>query len=55
MTFQEVLAQGIDQLQREQRRSYRALKHQFDIDDNYIEVLKEDLVYSKRLAVDESE
>ena len=41
MTFQNVLAQVIDWLQREQRLSYRALKRQFDPDDDYIEDLKE--------------
>ena len=37
MTFQEILAQVIDWLQREQRLSYRALKRQFDLDDEYLE------------------
>ncbi len=55
MTFQEVLAQVIGWLQREQRLSYRAIKRQFDIDDDYSEDLKEDLIYSKRVAMDESE
>jgi hypothetical protein len=31
MTFQDVLAQAIDWLRREQRLSYRALKRQFDL------------------------
>jgi class 3 adenylate cyclase len=53
MTFQEALAQVIDWLQHEQRLSYRALKRQFDLDDDYLEDLKEELIYSKRLAVDE--
>jgi TOMM system kinase/cyclase fusion protein len=33
--------------------SYRALKRQFDLDDDYIEDLKEEIIYSQRLAVDE--
>jgi class 3 adenylate cyclase/predicted ATPase len=33
--------------------SYRALKRQFDLDDDYMEDLKEELIYSQRLAVDE--
>ncbi len=40
MTFQEILAQVIDWLQREQRLSYRALKRQFDLDDEYLEDLR---------------
>jgi tetratricopeptide (TPR) repeat protein len=53
MTFQEVLAQVIDWLQREQRLSYRAIKRQFALDEDYREDLKEELLYAKRLAVDE--
>ena len=53
MTFQEVLAQAIAWLQREQRVSYRALKRQFELDDNYLEDLKDELIYAKKLAVDE--
>jgi class 3 adenylate cyclase/predicted ATPase len=33
--------------------SYRALKRQFDLDDDYMEDLKEEIIYSQRLAVDE--
>ncbi|MEE8301720.1 MAG: hypothetical protein V3S24_04710, partial [Candidatus Tectomicrobia bacterium] len=53
MDFYEVLAQVIDLLQREQRVSYRALKRQFDLDNDYIEDLKDELIKAKRLAVDE--
>jgi predicted ATPase/class 3 adenylate cyclase len=55
MTFQDVLAHVIDWLQREQRLSYRALKRQFGLDDDYVEDIKEELIYSKRLAMDEDE
>jgi hypothetical protein len=55
MTFQDVLAQAIDWLRREQRLSYRALKRQFDLDDDYLEDLKEELIHSKRLAVAEDD
>src|SRR4029434_4606195 len=53
MTFDDVLAQIIDLLQREKRVSYRALKRRFALDDEYLEDLKADLVEAKRLAVDE--
>jgi len=53
MTFQEVLAQVITWLQREQRVSYRALKRQLALDDDYLEDLKDELIYAKHLAVDE--
>ncbi|HSX80939.1 MAG TPA: adenylate/guanylate cyclase domain-containing protein, partial [Candidatus Saccharimonadia bacterium] len=53
MTFQEVLAQVIVWLQREQRVSYRALKRQLALDDDYLEDLKDELIYAKHLAMDE--
>ena len=53
MTFDEVLAQTIELLQREGRVSYRALKRRFSIDDEYIEDLKTEIIRAKRLAIDE--
>src|SRR5215471_6175596 len=53
MTFEEILTQVLELLQREQRVSYRALKLRFDINDDYIEGLKDELIYAKKLAVDE--
>ena len=53
MTFDELLAQVLELLQREQRLSYRALKRRFALDDEYLEDLKAELVEAKRLAVDE--
>lgn len=46
MIFQEVMAQVIDWLQREQRVSYRALKRQFDLDDNDLEDLKDAILFA---------
>ncbi len=53
MTFDEILSQVQDLLQREQRVSYRGLKRRFDVDDEYLEDLKEELIGARRLAVDE--
>jgi class 3 adenylate cyclase/tetratricopeptide (TPR) repeat protein len=53
MTFDELLAQIRELLQREQRLSYRALKVRFHLDDDHLEALKDELIYAKRLAVDE--
>src|SRR5215813_14929662 len=53
MTFDEVLAQVLALLQREKRVSYRALKRRFDLDDNYLEDVKDELIYAKKLAMDE--
>ena len=53
MTFDDILAQVLALLQREKRVSYRALKLRFDINDDYIEGIKDELIYAKKLAVDE--
>jgi class 3 adenylate cyclase len=53
MTFEEVLTQVLDLLQREGRVSYRALKRRFDLDDDYLEDLKGEIIQAKRLAMDE--
>ncbi len=53
MTFDEIFAQVLDLLQREKRVSYRALKRRFDLDDDYLEDVKDELIYAKKLAVDE--
>src|SRR5437660_7334967 len=53
MTFDEVLAQVLDLLQRQGRVSYRALKRRFALDDEYLEDLKAELIDAQRLAVDE--
>jgi class 3 adenylate cyclase len=53
MTFDEVLGKVQELLQREQRVSYRGLKRRFDLDDEYLEDLKEELIGAKRLATDE--
>src|SRR5262245_44584703 len=53
MTFDEILAQVLELLQRQGRVSYRALKRRFDLDDDYIEDLKEEIIHAQRLATDE--
>jgi len=54
MTFDEVLSQVLDLLQREGRLSYRALKRRFSLDDEYLEDLKAEIIDAKRLAADEN-
>jgi class 3 adenylate cyclase len=53
MTFDEILAQVRELLQRQGRVSYRALKRRFDLDDDYLEDLKVELVRAQRLVIDE--
>src|SRR5262247_2389111 len=53
MTFDDMLTQVLELLQREKRVSYRALKRRFDLDDDYLEDVKDELIYAKKLAADE--
>jgi hypothetical protein len=52
MTYDEVLAQVIELLQRDKRVAYRVLKRRFGLDDEYLEDLKADLIDAKELAID---
>src|SRR2546425_2718207 len=54
MTFDEVLAGVLDLLQRQGRVSYRALKRRFDLDDDYLEDLKAEIIKAQQLARDEA-
>ena len=53
MDYEAVLMQVLALLQQEQRLSYRVLKRRLHLDDDLLEDLKEDLIYAKKLAVDE--
>jgi DNA-binding Lrp family transcriptional regulator len=44
MTFDEILIQILDLLQRDGRVSYRALKRRFELDEEYLEDLKAEIV-----------
>ncbi len=55
MTFDDMLEQVITLLKRQGRVSYRALKRRFDLDDDYIEDVKIELIKAQQLAVDENE
>lgn len=46
MTFEEVLNEAVALLQRQGRLSYRALKRQFDLDDGYLEDLKDAILFA---------
>ena len=43
MTFDALLTQILDLLQREKRVSYRGLKRRFDLDDDYLADVKDEL------------
>jgi class 3 adenylate cyclase len=53
MTFDEILEQVIALLRRQRRVAYGALKRRFDLDDAYLEDLKDELIYARQVAVDE--
>ena len=53
MAFDELLTQVLELLRRDGRVSYRALKRRFDLDEEYLEDLKAEIIQAKKLAVDE--
>src|SRR5499427_4154717 len=53
MTFDETLVRVLELLQREGRVSYRALRRRFDLDEEYLEDLKAEIIQAKKLAIDE--
>jgi class 3 adenylate cyclase len=53
MTFDDILDQALAMLQRRGRVSYRALKLQFSLDDDYLDVLKDEIIKVQQLAVDQ--
>jgi class 3 adenylate cyclase/predicted ATPase/tRNA A37 threonylcarbamoyladenosine biosynthesis protein TsaE len=52
LTFRQVVAQAVEWLQQDQRVSYRALKRQFALDDDWLADLKAELVDIRCVAVD---
>ncbi len=52
MKFSEVVAQTLAWLQREGRGSYRALRLEFDLNEEVLDALKEEFIEVKELAVD---
>ena len=54
MDFYKTLDQVINLLQSRKRVAYRALKRQFDFDDDDIEALKDELIDAQRVAIDEA-
>ena len=53
MDFLTVLDQVVDLLRQRGRLTYRTLKRQFDLDDEVLADLKEELIDAQRVAVDE--
>ena len=53
MKFEDLLDQVVELLRRRGRITYRALKRQFELDDEYLADLRDELIKGQRLAVDE--
>ncbi len=53
MKFSEMVDQAVEFLRRRARVSYRALKREFDLDDEALEDLKAELIDAQRIAIDE--
>jgi hypothetical protein len=53
VTFDAILEQVLEMLQRHGRVSYRALKRQFDLDDDYLEDLKEAILCAYPTVIDD--
>ena len=53
MDFYKVVDQVVDLLQSRKRVAYRALKRQFNFDDDDIEALKDELIDAQGVAIDE--
>jgi len=53
MTFDELLVQVRELVQSKGRVAYRALKRRFDLDNEYLEDLKAELIEAERVATDE--
>ena len=47
MTFEEILAQVVEVLQRERRVSYRALRRRFGLDEESLEDLKVEIIQAE--------
>ena len=54
MKFSDIVEQAKNLLQRKGRVTYRALKLEFDLSDEHLDVLKDELIEADRVAVDEA-
>ena len=54
MTFEEILDQALAMLKRRRRVTYHTLKLQFQLDDEQVAALKDELLYSQPHVVDDA-
>ncbi|WP_235108975.1 hypothetical protein [Acaryochloris sp. 'Moss Beach'] len=55
MSFEEILEQTIEILHRRGQVSYRAIKRQFGIDEQYLEDIKYEIIDVLKIAVDRNQ
>jgi len=53
VSFEEIVDQAIEMLQRRGRVTYRMLKLQFKLDDDHLEALKDEILYSHPSVIDD--
>ena len=53
MTFEEIVDQAIEMVRRRGQVSYRMIKRQFDLEDDVLDDLKEEILYAQRQVVDD--
>ncbi len=54
MRFSEIVKEAKELLRGKGRVTYRALKLEFDLDDERLDVLKDELIKAERVAMDEA-
>ena len=54
MKFSEILIQAREWLSREGRLRYRSLQREFDLDDETLQDLRDELIEGQQVAVDEN-
>src|SRR4030095_14759786 len=55
MKFSEIVNQAVTLLHESQRITYRALKREFNLDEDALEDLKSELIEGRRVAADEGD
>jgi len=53
MTFEEIVDQALEMVRRRGQVSYRMIKRQFDLDDDVLEDLKEEILYAQPQVIDD--
>ena len=55
MSFDDIMERALDMLRRRGRVSYRGLKRQFDLDNDYLVDLKDEILYTQPNIVEDAD